>query len=107
MHIERAIRVINLLDVPDPKRKFWPQQSAIVVRNSTREILDVIQLYANALEEYPRYAQLYRDATAFFAYPGDYPTVADLQARIDWCFASGGKTYVVGRGFLSDDKDSS
>lgn len=104
MHIERAFRVINLLDVPEHKRKFWPQQSAVVVRSSTREILDVIQFDSNVFTESERYAHLYPDAVTFFAHASDFQTVADLEAKIAWCFESHGKTYVLGRGMANDNE---
>ena len=42
MTIERAFRLIHLLDVPESKRKFWPQWSCVVV-NREGQIEDVIQ----------------------------------------------------------------
>jgi hypothetical protein len=42
MTVERAFRVVHLLDVPEPKRKFWPQWCSVVV-NQHGAIEDVIQ----------------------------------------------------------------
>jgi hypothetical protein len=42
MTIERAFHLIHLLDVPETKRKFWPQWSCVVV-NRAGQIEDVIQ----------------------------------------------------------------
>jgi hypothetical protein len=101
MHPERALRVINLLDIPEHKRKFWPQQCAIVVRDSTREIVDVIQFFSNSFTESEQYARLYPGCTTFFNSAGDLQTIADLQARIDWCFQPDtDSTFIVGHGLL-------
>ena len=48
MHLERVIRIINLLDVPEKKRRFWPQHSVIVVDSRTRTVIDVIQHFENS-----------------------------------------------------------
>ncbi len=108
MHPERALRVINLLDIPEHKRKFWPQQAAVVVRSSTREILDVIQLYTNVFTESEQYSRLYPDAVTFFTTAGQFQSVADLKAKIEWCFQPvTASTYVVGQGLVGGQKSES
>ena len=98
MHPERVLRVINLLDVPENKRKFWPQQSCVIVRTKGREILDVIQFYSNAFSESEKYQRLYPGSVAFFTIPGQLQTVADVEAKVDWCFKDSENTYVIGKG---------
>jgi hypothetical protein len=105
MHPERAFRVINLLDVPEAKRKFWPQQACVIISNSTREILDVIQFYSNVFTESEKYQRLYPNSTAFFTQVGDFAAVQELKDKIDWCFEKKGKTYALGKGFIEPDQD--
>ena len=108
MHPERALRVINLLDIPEHKRKFWPQQAAVVVRTSTREILDVIQFYSNAFSESEQYSRLYPGAVTFFTTTGEFQSVADLEAKIEWCFRPvTASTYIVGRGLVGNQQPES
>ena len=102
MHVERAFRVINLLDIPVPKRKFWPQHSGVVVSRSTREILDVVQLFTVSSSEYEKYFLLYPNAVMFFADAGWFLSVADLEAKIAWCFERHENTYVVGHGMVTN-----
>ena len=98
MHPERAFRVINLLDVPEHKRKFWPQESAVVVRTKTREILDVIQFYSNAFTASESYSHLYPGAVTFFTVVGELQSVADLEAKIEWSLRPAtNSTYILGR----------
>jgi hypothetical protein len=101
MHPERALRVIKLLDIPEHKRKFWPQQAAVIVRDCDREIVDVIQFDANAFTESEKYSRLYPGSTTFFAFPDTFQSVADLEARIASCYEPvTDSTYVVGHGLL-------
>lgn len=106
MHPERALRVINLLDIPENKRKFWPQEAAVFVRSSTHEIVDVIQFYTNsfsASEDYHR--RFYTDCRAFFTRAGQFQSVADLEAKIEWCFQPiTDSTYIVGHGLVGKQK---
>ena len=103
MHPERALRVINLLDIPEHKRKFWPQQAVVIVRDTDREIVDVIQFYENAFTESEKYSRLYPGSTTFFAFPGSFHSVADLEAKIAWCYEPPNKkTYELGLGFPND-----
>ena len=87
MHPERALRVINNLDVPASKRKFWPQEAVVFVRTSNREIVDVIQFFARSFtgsEDYHR--KYYMDCRAFFTRTGQFSTVEELEKKIAWCF---------------------
>ena len=103
MHIERAFRVINLLDIPEAKRKFWPQKAAVVVRIKDREILDVIQFFEKSFTESEKYSRLYPGSVTFFNSAGDFATVEDLQKKIDWCFEEKKSTYVLGRGLVKKE----
>ena len=98
MHPERALRVINNLDVPESKRKFWPQEAAVFVRSSTREIVDVVQFFTRSFtgsEDYHR--KYYMDCRAFFTRAGQFSTVEELEAKIAWCFEKPTEsTYVMG-----------
>ena len=98
MHPERAFRIINLMDVPENKRKYWPQQSCVIIRTSDREILDVIQFYVNSFAESEKYQRLYPKSVAFFVDVGDLKTVEELEAKIVWCFRESDNTYIVGKG---------
>ena len=104
MHPERALRVINLLDVPENKRKFWPQQACVIIRVTDHEILDVIQFYSNCFTESEKYQCLYPGSVAFFVSAGDFKTVGDIEAKIAWCFKEGENTYILGKGFLNRKK---
>jgi len=105
MHIERAFRVINLLDIPEAKRKFWPQKAAVVVRIQDREILDVIQFFEKSFTESEKYSRLYPGSITFFNSAGDFDSVEALQAKIDWCFREKGSTYVLGHGLQKKKAD--
>jgi hypothetical protein len=102
MHIERALRVINLLDVPEHKRKFWPQNSLVVVQNQTHEVLDVIQVDSDVFAMSRKYGPLYPEAIMFCAQVGSIDTIAALEAAIAWHFEHHAKTYLVGYGMLPD-----
>jgi hypothetical protein len=104
MHPERALRVINLLDVPENKRKFWPQQSCVILRISDHEILDVIQFHTNVFTESEKYQRLYPGSVSFFCTAGDLTTVEDIQAKIAWCFEKSENAYVLGKGFVNEKK---
>ncbi len=45
MHIERVLSLINLLDIPEKKRRFWPQKSLVVLAQD-KTVLDVIQFFS-------------------------------------------------------------
>jgi hypothetical protein len=86
MTIERAFCLINLLDVQESKRKFWPQWSCVVI-NRTGQIEDVIQHF-DAPNEFldRRHMDLYPNSIQFTAKAGeDYLTVADLRKKINDC----------------------
>lgn len=97
MHPKRVLRVINLLDVPDGKRKFWPQQSCVIVCNKTRNVLDVIQFYTNSFNESEKYQRLYPNSTSFFANVGDLTTIEELENKINWCFEKTDNTYILNK----------
>jgi hypothetical protein len=105
MHIERVFRVINLLDIPEAKRKFWPQKAAVVVRIEDREILDVIQFFEKSFTESEKYSRLYPGSITFFNSAGDFRSVEELQAKIEWCFREKGSTYVQGHGLQKKKAD--
>jgi hypothetical protein len=85
MHPERVLRVINLLDVPEGKRKFWPQHSAVIVRVRDREIVDVIQCFSQPFASSEEFQRLYPGSVMFAISAGDLRTVEELQKRIEWC----------------------
>ncbi len=86
MTIERAFRVVHLLDVPESKRKFWPQWSCVVV-NREGQIEDVIQHF-DAPDEFldRRHMDLYPRSVQFTAKAGEmFVTPDDFRRKIDDC----------------------
>jgi hypothetical protein len=96
MHPDRAFRVINLMDIPENKHKFWPQEACVILRISDREILDVIQFYSNSFIESEKYQRLYPGTVAFFVHAGDLKTVEELNEKISWCFTESKNTFILG-----------
>ena len=104
MHIERVLSLINLLDIPEKKRRFWPQKSLVVLAQD-KTVLDVIQFFSmDESDEVLRKAcQYYKHTRMFHAEPGWYTTVHALQDHIDWCFApTTPDTYIVGKGLIKN-----
>ena len=89
MTIERAFRLIHLLDVPESKRKFWPQWSCVVV-NREGQIEDVIQHF-EAPDQFldRRHMDLYPHSTQFTAKASEmFLTLDDLRTKINVCIAA-------------------
>jgi hypothetical protein len=83
---ERALALIHNLDVPEDKRKFWPQWSTIVV-TSGGNIEDVIQHF-----EWPndvlhrRHMDIYPHSVQFTAKAGETCLTLDaLLAKVQEC----------------------
>ncbi len=98
MHIERAFRVINLLDVPEHKRKFWPEYSFVVVDPTNQSILDVMEYFTSSTDECDRDIRAYYPVCiAFSVTANQLDSVEKLQDKIEWHRKSvGKKAYIVG-----------
>ena len=86
MTVERRFRLIHLLDVPESKRKFWPQWSCVVV-NQSGAIKDAIQHF-EAPDQFldRRHMDLYPYSVQFTAKAGEnYLTLDDLLKKIGDC----------------------
>jgi hypothetical protein len=67
----------------------------------------VIQFFSNPFTESEPYSRLYPGCITFFNSAGDLQTVADLQAKIDWCFEPPtDSTYIVGHGLVGKRKSN-
>jgi hypothetical protein len=86
MTIERAFHLIHLLDVPETKRKFWPQWSCVVV-NRAGQIEDVIQHFEVPDQFLDRqHMDLYPHSVQFTAKAGEiYLALDELRKKIDDC----------------------
>ena len=98
MHIGRVFRVINLLDVPEHKRKFWPQYSFVVVDPTNQSILDVMQYFTSSSDECNRDIRAYYPVcNAFCVTANQLDSVEKLQEKIECaCKPVGRKAYIVG-----------
>ena len=110
MHIERAFRIINLLDVPEKKRKFWPQHS-IVILDKDGNILDVVKYFEGSATDIS-FANMryYPGSLSFATEVGWYPTIEEFTKRVRECFEPNTvDTYIVGKGLVKnmspDDKE--
>jgi hypothetical protein len=104
MHLERAYRLINLLDIPEKKRNFWPQHSIVVIERDGA-IIDVIQYFRENSLEVAAQAQskYYPKSIMFFAEPGWYNSVDDLKAKVAWALSDPtDDTYIVGKGLIGN-----
>jgi hypothetical protein len=86
MTIERAFRLIHLLDVPESKRKFWPQWSCVVVSREG-QVEDVIQHFEAPDQFLDRqHMKLYPHSVQFTAKAGEmYLALDDFRNEIDDC----------------------
>jgi hypothetical protein len=86
MTIERAFRVVHLLDVPESKRKFWPQWASVVV-NRDGVVEDVIQHFdAPDLSSNRQHLEFYPHSTQFTTKAGEmYLTLDEFRRKIQDC----------------------
>ena len=77
MVIERAFRISHNLDIPEPKRKFWPQYAEVVVSHDG--IIQDVQLFFSAPSESECVALLkhYRGCVSFPVHAGRIHTRLD------------------------------
>ena len=80
----RAFRVVHNLDVPDRKKKFWPQWSTVVV-NRSGSIEDVIQHFdAPSLAMNAEHMRLYPHSVQFTVQAGEmFVTLAEFERRVE------------------------
>ena len=83
---DRALSVIHNLDVPEDRRKFWPQWSTVVVGRDGK-IEDVIQHFDPPNEFlHRRQMDLYPHSVQFTARAGEmYLTREALLAKVEEC----------------------
>ena len=83
MTIERAFRLVHHLDIPEPKRRYWPRFSEVVVSRDD-SIPDVFQFFEMPTEE-QQYAalQMYRGCMLFPVTAGRiHTTLQEFDAKV-------------------------
>lgn len=85
VNIEFALELINLLDIKETHRKYYPQYSVVNV-GASGQILDVFRHKEPPTEEILRQRlDVYPESVQFCAIPGMYNSIQDLQDKIESC----------------------
>ena len=86
MNLQRTFALVHLLDIPESKRKFWPQWSTVVV-SKDGAVEDVIQYFEEPKGSLHRsHMELYPKSVQFTVKAGEsFLTLASLKEKVAEC----------------------